>query len=210
MTYRLAIFDYDGTLADSFAWFVDALDESADRFGFRRLDRDQLEAARGLGIDGLMRALDIPAWKIPGVTVHLRQLAKRDRAKIALFPGAAAMLQTLAGRGATLAILTSNAEANVRATLGSELSALFAHWQCGAALAGKGAKLRRLLRDAAIAPERALLIGDEVRDVEAARAAGIKFAAVGWGYAAPEVLRAAGPDVEFANMRDIARYFHAQ
>jgi phosphoglycolate phosphatase len=209
MTYRLAIFDYDGTLADSFPWFLDALDDCADRFAFKRLVRDDLEMARGLGIDGLMRLLDVPAWKVPAIVSFLRKLARRDRGKISLFPGAADMLRALAARGTTLAILTSNAEANVRATLGPELAALFAQWECGASLLGKGVKLRRLLRKAGVAPGEVLLIGDETRDLDAARAVRIAFGAVLWGYTAPDALRAAGPDVVFSNIEEIAAHVAA-
>jgi phosphoglycolate phosphatase-like HAD superfamily hydrolase len=33
--YKLAIFDFDGTLADSFPWFIGAVNDAAARFGFR-------------------------------------------------------------------------------------------------------------------------------------------------------------------------------
>ena len=36
--YKLAIFDFDGTLADSFAWFLSVINEVADRYGFRRIE----------------------------------------------------------------------------------------------------------------------------------------------------------------------------
>jgi phosphoglycolate phosphatase len=51
-----------------------------------------------------------------------------------------------------------------------------------------------------------LAIGDEIRDIEAARAAGIACAAVTWGYAALEALRALGPDLVFDGIGDITRH----
>ena len=47
-------------------------------------------------------------------------------------------------------------------------------------------------------------IGDEVRDIEAARAVGIACGAVSWGYAAPAALQALAPDHMFAQMEEIA------
>ena len=44
MSWRLAIFDFDGTLADSFPWFAGVLDRMADRHGFRRVDAAEREA----------------------------------------------------------------------------------------------------------------------------------------------------------------------
>ena len=61
------------------------------------------------------------------------------------------------------------------------------------------------MRRAGVAPAQTIAIGDEVRDIEAARAAGIACAAVAWGYAAPEALAAHAPDMMFREMRDIER-----
>ena len=58
--------------------------------------------------------------------------------------------------------------------------------------------------NAGVGAAQAIAIGDEVRDIEAARAAGIACGAVTWGYAAPEALRALGPDLVFERMEDIA------
>ncbi|MFL6293325.1 MAG: hypothetical protein ACJ759_20725 [Thermoanaerobaculia bacterium] len=46
-------------------------------------------------------------------------------------------------------------------------------------------------------------IGDEIRDLEAARAEGIAFGAVTWGYTHPEALRAHGPEEMFSTIDEI-------
>jgi phosphoglycolate phosphatase len=61
-----------------------------------------------------------------------------------------------------------------------------------------------VLRRAGVEAGRAIIIGDEIRDIEAARAANIACAAVTWGYAAPEALRAQSPDFVFAHIDEIA------
>jgi len=37
MPYSLVIFDLDGTLVDSFPWFLRTINDVADYFGFRRV-----------------------------------------------------------------------------------------------------------------------------------------------------------------------------
>jgi phosphoglycolate phosphatase len=61
------------------------------------------------------------------------------------------------------------------------------------------------VKRAGLSPAQAIAIGDEVRDIEAARAAGIACAGVSWGFAAPKALRALGPDLMFERIEDIAR-----
>ena len=68
---------------------------------------------------------------------------------------------------------------------------------------GKAAKFKTVLKKAKVVPGEAIAIGDEVRDGEAAKAAGIAFGAVTWGYARPEALRALSPALEFSSVDEI-------
>ena len=200
----LVIFDLDGTLVDSYPWFLRHVNDVADRFGFRRIAVEAVEALRHAGSDDILRRLEVPLWKLPAIAAHMRRLKAASLADIALFPGVDAMLRTLADRGVSLALVSSDHEANARRQLGEANAALFSDFACGAALFGKPAKFRRVLRRAGVAPDAALAIGDEVRDIAAARSAGIACAAVTWGYAAPATLRAQGPDLVFDRVDEIA------
>lgn len=202
MRYRLAIFDFDGTLSDSYPWFVGMVNEMADRYRFRRVEPHDLEVLRGLEARKIIEHLGMPMWKTPLVARHFRRRMADDLARIPLFPGAREMLRTLHGRGVTLAIVTSNSEANVRRLLGAD-AALIRHYGCEAGLFGKRTKLRKALRAAGVRPADAIAIGDEIRDVEAARAEGIPFGAVSWGYASREALAALGPAEIFDSVEEI-------
>ena len=74
---------------------------------------------------------------------------------------------------------------------------------------GKARKIRKLLARTKVPAKRALLIGDEIRDCEAAHTAGVAFGAVSWGYNSLEALRAHEPTEFFATMSDIQRLFEA-
>ncbi len=204
--YDLAIFDFDGTLADSAEWFFAAYDAVAARFRLRRASRAELEGMRALGTREIMRSLDVPMWKVPLIARHMRRMMADEIGGIALFPGIADALVALHGRGVALAVVSSNAEGNVRAVLGAELAGRVAFWGCGTALFGKAKKLRQAMRACGVAPDRTIAIGDETRDVEAARAVGIASGAVLWGYAAPAALVAAGPTLVFAEVGEVARF----
>jgi phosphoglycolate phosphatase len=204
MPYSLVIFDLDGTLVDSFPWFLRTINDVADRFGFRRVRDDEVEALRHAGTREILTRLEVPLWKLPMIARHMRRLKAEQASGIALFDGVDAMLRTLSQAGLRLALVSSDSDANARLKLGRD-AALFSHFDCSASLFGKPAKFRRILKRAGVTPAQAIAIGDETRDIEAARAAGIACGAVTWGYAAPQVLRARGPDVVFECMDDIAR-----
>jgi phosphoglycolate phosphatase len=203
MPYSLVIFDLDGTLADSMPWFLRNVNSVADRFGFRRVAEEDIEPLRHASTREILARLQVPLWKLPIIARHVRRLKSEQAASIALFPGVGTMLRTLADHGMRLALVSSDTEANARVKLG-ELAELFGYFDCAASIFGKPAKFRRVLKRAGVSAARTIAIGDETRDIEAARAAGIACAAVTWGYAAPEALRALGPDLVIERMEDIA------
>lgn len=203
MKYRLVVFDFDGTLADSFAWFVDVWNDAARRYRFRAVEPEEVEGMRGLSAREVMRRAGTPAWKVPFIVAHARRRRHRYAEQAALFPGVGALLRRLAEAGVEIAIVSSNSEANVRRVLGRENAGLVRHYECGASIFGKKASFRRVLRRSGVEPGATLCVGDEIRDAEAARAAGIPFGAVSWGYTTAEALGALGPAEQFATVAEI-------
>lgn len=203
MPYDLVVFDFDGTLADSAGWMARVFNDVAERFGYRQVTRDELEMLRGRPNREIVRFLGVPGWKMPLVARHMRRLMARDVAEIRLFDGVDALLERLAARGVALAIVSSNAEDTIRGILGPENTAHIRFFACGASLFGKAAKFRRVLRQSGVAARRAIAIGDEVRDAEAAAETGLAFGAVTWGYATAELLRRHQPTLVFDSVAAI-------
>ena len=201
--YKLAIFDFDGTLADSAPYFRTVLNQLARRHGFRELAADEMEAMRGVDSRSLLREMRIPPWKLPVIVADARRLVAADPTRTPLFPAAAAMLRALAAGGVEVAVLSSNSDANVRRVLGAA-EPLVRWYACGASMFGKPAKFRALLKRSGAPPQAVIAIGDETRDLEAARAAGVTGAGVAWGVHTAELLRAHGAAVVFERFEDIA------
>jgi phosphoglycolate phosphatase len=201
--YDLAIFDFDGTLADSAAWFRSMINHVARRYGFREVTDAELDDLRGQPTAAVIRYLGVPAWKIPLIASYVRRLIACDAHQIALFDGVDALLSSLVESGVAIAIVTSNSEANVRRILGERNSKRIDHYACGASLFGKAAKFRSVIKARGASPARTIAIGDEVRDLEAARDVGLAAGAVGWGYATVDILRAEQPDYLFSSMDEI-------
>jgi phosphoglycolate phosphatase len=200
MPYKLIIFDLDGTLSDSFPWFLSVVSTVADKHGFKHID--DVEAMRGKTTRELLKALDVPLWRVPFIARDMRKLKSESLDQIPLFTGVPEMLSALARSGLTIALVTSDSEANARRALGASVSCI-SYFACGASLFGKASKFKQVMRAAGIPVAATLAIGDEVRDAEAAKAAGIDFAAVGWGYATVEALAKTKPVTVFARVSEI-------
>lgn len=193
MTYRLALFDFDGVLADSAGWFVEQLPSLADRHGFRSPDAAEIERLRRLPTREVVKAMGVSPLRLPAIASDLRKRMAADAERIALFDGVPEMLTSLAQRGVRFAVVSSNSEANVRTVLGPHAKAVAA-FSCGSALFGKAARFSKLLKQLDVPAASACAVGDEVRDIEAARKARIASVAVTWGYGAAEALLQACPD----------------
>ncbi|MDP8917207.1 MAG: HAD hydrolase-like protein [Pseudomonadota bacterium] len=205
MTYKLVIFDFDGTLADSAAWAAGVINQLARRHGFRELSDAEITMLRGRSSQEIVRYMRPPGWKLPAIAADFRRRMAADAEAFALFDGILALLQSLKRAGLTVAVVSSNSEANVRRILGPEAAATVDAYDCGAGLFGKAAKFRALIKRRGVSPAETICIGDETRDIEAAKAAGAAAGAVQWGYATPEVLARFGPALTFAAPEEIAR-----
>jgi phosphoglycolate phosphatase len=203
MKYRLAIFDLDGTLADSLPWFLRIANSVADRHGFRRIETHEIESLRGKGSREIVRHLQVPMWRIPLIARDVRRMKAASLDGISLFAGVEGMLASLAAKGVVCAMVSSDSEENVRRSLGTNARAI-SQFACGAALFGKAKKFAKVMRVAGIPASQTIAIGDEVRDAEAARKARIDFGAVTWGYATVEALRQTDPALVFTRMEEIA------
>ncbi len=197
--YSLVVFDFDGTLADSAPWFLAELGGLADRHGFRRLGAAQIEHLRGRPSREIIKAFGVRWWRMPAIARDVRRRSAEAAHAIPLFPGVTELLTDLAAAGATLAVVSSNGEANVRAVMGAS-AGLIDHFDCGVSLFGKARVLAALRKRLGLSHDAVLCVGDEVRDVEAARKAGLAAAAVTWGYANEAALNAAGPAFVFPSL----------
>jgi phosphoglycolate phosphatase len=206
--YALVIFDLDGTLVDSFPWFLRVVNDVAREFNFRPIVQDEIAGLRRAGTRAILNHLEVPLWKVPRIAAHMRRMKRAHLGELPLFPGIPQMLDTLRSNGIRMALVSSDSEANARLQLG-ENAAYFSDFACGASLFGKAAKFRRILKRATLSPSAAIAIGDEMRDMDAADAACIAFGGVAWGYADPDALLARHPHAWFDTVTDIPRVLTA-
>jgi phosphoglycolate phosphatase len=207
---RLVIFDFDGTLSDSGDWFLSVIDQLARRFKFRTIEDDEVEMLRHKSSREVIEFLGIPRWKLPLIARHVRKLVGRNAHQIELFPGTPDLLERLAATGVKVALVTSNSEKNARNILGDEHASRIDFYACGSSLFGKAPKFRRVLKKFAIPANQVLSIGDETRDIDAAREVGMRAGSVLWGYASEDVLTALNPDAVFRTPQDILDYVAAR
>lgn len=204
MPYRLAIFDFDGTLADSFDFFLGAYNRIADEYAFARIDEARVDELRHYSAREMMQRIGLPARKLPAVSQRFIAVMRANAAQVRPFDGVEAALGALAASGVQLAVVSSNAADNVTTILGPAIMKHIGHLDCGMSIFGKAARIRKVLRASGVAAGETIYVGDQLTDLEAARKASVAFAAVAWGYAPLAALQAHGPDRVLTRVAELA------
>jgi phosphoglycolate phosphatase len=189
------LFDFDGTLADSLDEMLATYNELAPQLEVVTVGQERARELRKFSARRVLRELGIPLWKVPRIMSAVRSTLRARDHVADPFAGLLSALATLAERGVRVGVVSSNEEPNIRAFFTRHGLAQPTILSSGASLFGKGGRLRRVLARHRLDPARVAYVGDEVRDVEASREAGVRSVAVSWGYAARGALIAAAPDL---------------
>lgn len=202
MKYKMIIFDFDGTLADSFPWFADNINKAAQMFHFTPVKTEDHDYLRQLGPTEVMTHLKIKWWKVPFISMYMRKLMTIDLERIQLFENIDILLEQLNKKDLSLALVSSNSQENVQKVLGDK-SSYFSFFECGSSIFGKPKKFGQLLKQTGLKPDEVLCIGDEIRDIEAARSLKMHAGSVTWGYAKTEALEQRKPHYIFSDVNEI-------
>jgi len=198
------IFDFDGTLADSFNYVSDFL---AGQAGIAKLNEQQRQDLHGRSINSMVRHLGFRWWQWPGLLLKGRRRMRRAIRNLQTFDGLPELLRKLHAEGHELFIVSTNSLPNLRRFLkAKKVNKYFLQIYGGVGLFGKAAALRQVLHENSLEPNEAVYIGDESRDIDAANEVGIRGVAVSWGFSNPAELKAAKPTVVIDTPEQLLRY----
>ena len=195
MIYKTIIFDFDGTIADTMEEGRRIFNVIAPDYGIRQIDREEMEGVRSLSINQFIDAMKIPKTRIPLFIARGTLMMRRSIGGLPLIAGVGEILPQLRAKVDRFGILTSNAVDNVELFLDSHgIRGLFDFVSSTSKLTGKSRYLNGTRKQYKLKAQEMLYVGDEVRDLKAAKKAGIPCAGVTWGFNTREALAAENPD----------------
>jgi phosphoglycolate phosphatase len=197
VTYRLLVFDWDGTIIDSAATITECIRDASRELGLEVPDRSRASHVIGLGLHDAMRMAvpGLPAERYPEFVASYRKHFLERKNSMQLFEGMRELLERLS-RKHLLAIATGKSRRGLDRDLEfHNLGPLFAASRCADETNPKPhpAMLREIIEELAVRKDAALMIGDTSHDLEMARAAGVDALAVTYGAHPEESLRACDP-----------------
>jgi HAD superfamily hydrolase (TIGR01509 family) len=192
---KVVIFDFDGTIVDSLETVICVLNQLAVEFGYPVAQPEEIEQLRNMSSREIIQRSQVAPYKLPFLLRRVRQELNREIERLEPIPEMKPTLLALKQQGHQLGIVTSNSSQNVRAFLKAQaLEHVFDFVSTGLALLGKSRVLQRLLKRQQLHPANAIYVGDETRDIEAARRIGIPSVAVSWGFNSSQILATENPN----------------
>jgi len=203
-TMRTIIFDFDGTIANTLDAVVNIYNEIAPKYRCKLVkyeDRKKLQAKRP---QEFLKNYGVTNFKLFFLLIHSRRKLRNEIENIKPISGIIETLKELKTAGFKLGIMTSNSKKNVNIFLEmNDIKSIFDFIYTSKNIFGKDKTINKLLQSHKIEKKSVIYIGDETRDVEAAKRLGIPMIAVSWGFNARETLTASKPNKVIDHPKDL-------
>ncbi|MDQ5881037.1 MAG: phosphoglycolate phosphatase [Pseudomonadota bacterium] len=212
--FELLVFDWDGTLMDSAAAIVEAIQASCRDLDLPLPSDEQARHVIGLGlVDAMRHAVpNLPESQYPQMVERYRHhYLSRDH-ELRLFDGVAQLIPELAEAGYLLAVATGKSRLGLdRALKTSGLASLFHDSRCADECFSKPhpQMLEELMTAFAVEPAQTLMIGDTTHDLQMANNAGVASLAVAYGAHPPEALDSCSPLARLHSVMELREWLLA-
>lgn len=194
MAKKLVIFDFDGTIADTLDLIKEISNDLSDELGYKKLNYKDVKKLSDLKTEEIVKIIGISSIKLP---FWLKKINKGLNEEIEFakpFYGIRKALLKIKENGYKLGIITSNSKGNVKKFLRKNNLDLFDFVYSGSSMFGKNKLINKLLKEKKLKPNATVFVGDETRDIEAAKKSKVKIIAVSWGLNSKSILKKQNPD----------------
>ncbi|MGL5076800.1 MAG: HAD-IA family hydrolase [Waterburya sp.] len=195
MAAKVVLFDFDGTIADTYQAIANITNQLSTEFGYKALNSEELLLIKNLSSREIVKRSEISIFKLPFLVRRVRTELSKEIAELAPINGISQALLELKNRGYVLGIVTSNIKENVEIFLAkNQLNSIFSYIYSSTAIFGKHRIINQLIKDNQLNNSDVIYVGDETRDIRSARKSNVGIVAVGWGFNSAEILQEYQPD----------------
>lgn len=203
------IFDFDGTLVDSFPIVIEKFNHLADVFNFRKVNIQEINFLKDFTSKEFIEYLRIPFEELPEIILQIREDIWSEILTLPPFLNIPETIEKLYKLKIHLGILTSNSMKNVIDWLEHHhLRHFFDFIHTEPSYLDKGLALKEILERDKISKSKAFYVGDETRDIDAAIACDISAIAVTWGFSSAQILARQNPNYIITKPDDLFNLFN--
>ncbi len=201
------IFDFDGTIADTFHYVLELGNRLSEEFHFNKIADNEINDMKDKNFLEIIQHLNVPLLKIPMIVAKAKKELHKDIESIEPIKDLKEALLKIKSLGHKIGILTSNSSKNVMSFLENNELDFFDFIGTTSKIWSKNWGLQDMINDHNLELADVIYIGDETRDIAAAKKAGIRSAAVTWGYNSCKALQAQDPDYLLHSPEELFQLF---
>ncbi|PKN77740.1 MAG: carotenoid oxygenase [Candidatus Cloacimonetes bacterium HGW-Cloacimonetes-1] len=197
------LFDFDGTIADSLTLGLELINRLAPIYHIHPITDEDIQAVRSMPTGKAIRYLKIPYYKLPILIPVFLNEYKHIIHNMKPFPRIHEVIQDLKDLGIPMALLTSNSKENVHVFLDQHDMNYFEWIEGGSGIFKKQVTIMHQIKKHNLQKENIIYVGDETRDIVAAKKCGIKIISVAWGFQDKSILSQYNPDMIAETPQDL-------
>jgi phosphoglycolate phosphatase len=203
---KTLIFDFDGTLADTFGIAVGVFRKLARKS--HSTDDAAVEQLRSMPAREALKHLGVRWYHLPFIIFEARKAVREQMAAVEAIADIEPVLHQLHQRGYRMFIVSSNSTKNIKLFLtNNKLADCFDEFWGGQGIFAKAAALRKVARKNNLSLSDCVYIGDEVRDIDAAQHAGMPYVVCSWGYNSRKALQSAHAETIINQPKELLKLF---
>jgi phosphoglycolate phosphatase len=188
MNKTTLIFDFDGTIANTFDVMIDLFNTIVSKYDIKPITKDLLDAYLDLPLKKRIKAHGVKYRQVPFLVKDALSLHEPFLKQAVPFAGMKDILKELS-MSYNLYIASSNKKELIQSFLDTHEMNVFKKVYAKPTLFGKDKLLSSLLKKENLQLEEVLYIGDELRDIEACEKIGMDILPVSYGYDKPSFLK---------------------
>ncbi|QRN85411.1 HAD-IA family hydrolase [Clostridia bacterium] len=203
--YKCVIFDFDGTIGDTEDLALQIAIKLSEKYNFRKLTKNEIPMIKHMTVREGMTYMGISRFRLPFIVKEAHGILRQEVSSAELCrPELEDLFHSLSDSLIMTGIITSNSADNVEAFFELHNIQMFDFLRSSSVF-GKSKHLKKVLHQYNFKKRDVLYVGDEARDIVAAKKVGIDVAAVTWGFNSIDRLKAEKPNYLIEEVSELKR-----
>ncbi|MDT3766171.1 HAD-IA family hydrolase [Priestia filamentosa] len=205
---KTVICDFDGTIVDSAQLVYDLFNKFSDKYNYDKMPQEEMEYIRSITFKERFKQYNVSFIKVPRLVMDVVKEYKKSVPFLKVNMEMKEVLKDLKNKGIKLVLISANSKENIEKFLKLNDMEYFDEIIRSNRFFGRNLTVNRFMKSHHLHNEETILIGDEHRDIVAAKKSHIKVISVTWGYDLKDLLVSGKPDFLVEDPKEILEVIH--
>ncbi len=200
---KIILFNFNGTIVNTRSLAIDIFNEIAEKQGYKKINEEEVPYLSTLSVPDRCKRLNVPLYKMPIVGITIKQKYQQYIPNLKSVDGINEVIHELKHKEFRLGFLTTNSRVVTNQFLSNNAINIFDYAHYSFNPFSKARDISSFLKSNKLNPDEVIYIGDELRDIKAAKKNQLCCIAATWGYDSLELLNTGHADHIVQQPKDI-------